>query len=150
MNRIPNTAIIFIVAMSISLIVGVTGFIGMMDERDTKITQLQNRVIYLDKLLQTMNVAYNKYDDQMESEFNAIRQAEQDNYTMKDQISTHCFFKITGKNTSKENCYGTNIIDERINACMWQHNVISFQLGEVQLTESANRSSCTEMVGEQR
>jgi hypothetical protein len=146
MIRISKVSIFFIGMVSLS-IVGVIVVIGMMDERDTKIKQLQNKVNNQEKLLQMMNVENQKDYNDTTSIFDAIRYAEQDNYTMANQISPHCFYKITGKDSSKVNCYGSNIVDERINACMFQHNVVSITETSSSLPETANRDSCTKMMG---
>lgn len=149
MNKISNSTIILIVVMSLSLTVGTIGLIGMTDERDSKIKQLQNEVDDLNKTLQIMNVANQQYENDTASIIDAIGYAEKDNYTIEDRISPHCFFKITGKNSSEENCYGVNITDERISACMFQHSMLAYKLNKVPLNDTSNIKLCTEMIGAQ-
>ena len=64
MNKISTSTIVFVSVMSISLAVGVIGFIGMVNERDDKISSLDNRVSNLEKQLaiDEINVCQNSLE----------------------------------------------------------------------------------------
>lgn len=149
MNQLDReTRIIIMWGIAFSLAI----FVISLDEgviipkKDHEIVLLQQRISDDEDLLQKMNQAMDAQMNATLSGLDAIRSAELDNYTMMNQISTHCFFKITGKNSSTEKCYGDNIVDERIQACMTYHNIIADYNGEVHLTDQANNATCTEMV----
>src|SRR5690348_12791350 len=104
------------IALSIVSAVLIVNGVFIIPAKDLDIKLLEQQINDDRKLIKMMDNATKEYENNTYSILDAVRQAELDNFTMQNQISQHCFFKMTGQNQSLERCYGSNIVDERIQA----------------------------------
>lgn len=150
MDRNTRIIILWGIAFAIAIVTIVLDESIIIPEKDKTIRLLNQTVFDQEKLLMEMNEIIDERTNATLSTLDAIRSAEVDNFTMANQISAHCFFKITGENQSLERCYGQDIVDERIQACMTGHDIMALYMNEVPLNKQANNSTCTEMVKNQK